>query len=105
MSRCEPRHHQLFLDLLQPKRCHELGDRIGAHLNDLADSVDAILLAPRDCRLELVGDVAAIEQLREEASKPDFTPIPIQRRVFTETAPIPGFQDKVASLDKVGATK
>ena len=34
-------------------------------------------------------------ELREEASAPDHTIIPIERRIFTETAPIPDFQDKL----------
>jgi len=36
-------------------------------------------------------------QLQEEARRVDTAPLPIERRIFTETAPIPGFQDKLAS--------
>lgn len=40
--------------------------------------------------------IAALpEQLREEALVPDLEPFPIQRRVFTETAPIKDFQEKL----------
>ena len=35
------------------------------------------------------------EALQEEARQPDWSPVPIQRRVFTETAPIPDFQAKL----------
>ena len=44
--------------------------------------------------------IAALPQeLREAAQQPDLTLFPIQRRVFTETAPIPDFQVKLASRD------
>ena len=43
--------------------------------------------------------VAAVEalpaELQEEARKPDHTMLPIERRVFTETAPIPEFAEKL----------
>ena len=40
--------------------------------------------------------IAALpEELQLEAKKPDHTIVPIERRVFTETAPIPGFQEKL----------
>ena len=40
------------------------------------------------------------EPLREEARQPDLTPFPVLRRVFTETAPIPGFQAEVRRTDR-----
>ena len=40
------------------------------------------------------------EALREEARQPDLTPFPVLRRVFTETAPIPGFQAEVRRTDR-----
>eukprot|EP00900_Chrysochromulina_parva_P016651 jgi/Chrpa1/24988/Chrysochromulina_OHIO_Genome00011313-RA len=40
--------------------------------------------------------VAALpEALQQEARLPDLTLLPIQRRIFTETAPIPDFQAKL----------
>lgn len=38
-------------------------------------------------------------ELQEEARKPDFTLLPIERRVFTETPPIPDFQKKLSGRD------
>ena len=35
------------------------------------------------------------EELQEAARKPDLTPAPIQRRIFTDTAPIPDYQAKL----------
>ena len=41
--------------------------------------------------------VAALpEELQEAAKRIDPTPLPIKRRVFTETAPIKNFQAKLA---------
>lgn len=40
--------------------------------------------------------VAALpDELQREARSPDYTAVPIERRVFTETAPIPDFQLKL----------
>uniref|UniRef100_A0A7S0IML5 Uncharacterized protein n=1 Tax=Calcidiscus leptoporus TaxID=127549 RepID=A0A7S0IML5_9EUKA len=47
--------------------------------------------------------IAALpEALREEACKPDLTLLPIQRRVFTETAPIADFKAKLLRRDPEG---
>ena len=35
------------------------------------------------------------EELQEAARKPDLTPAPLQRRIFTDTAPIPDYQAKL----------
>ena len=40
------------------------------------------------------------EPLRDEARQPDLTPFPVLRRVWTETAPIPGFQAEVRRTDR-----
>jgi hypothetical protein len=40
--------------------------------------------------------IAALpEELQAEARKPDYTLVPVQRPVFTETAPIPRFQERL----------
>ena len=44
--------------------------------------------------------VALPEALQEEARSPDLTLFPLQRRVFTETAPIPNFQQKLRRTDR-----
>ena len=48
-------------------------------------------------RLRDAAKAALSEALhvQAEASKPDLAPFPLQRRVFTETAPIPDFQQKL----------
>uniref|UniRef100_A0A7S4B4M2 Uncharacterized protein n=1 Tax=Chrysotila carterae TaxID=13221 RepID=A0A7S4B4M2_CHRCT len=45
----------------------------------------------------LLQAIAALPvELQSEAAKQDFTPFPVQRRIFTETPPIPDFKAKVA---------
>ena len=46
-------------------------------------------------RLRDAAKAALPEALQAEASEPDLAPFPLQRRVFTETAPIPDFQQKL----------
>jgi hypothetical protein len=48
------------------------------------------MIRARDAALD-----ALPEALQAEARAPDFSLLPIERRVFTETAPIPNFQDKL----------
>lgn len=48
-------------------------------------------------RLRRAALDALPDDLRREASLPDFKLVPIERRVFTETAPIPGFQAKLTT--------
>ena len=55
--------------------------RVGAHFTQL--------IKMRNAALE-----ALPEELQAEARAADYTLIPIERRVFTETAPIADFQDK-----------
>ena len=47
------------------------------------------------CRMRDAAIAALPDELREEARHPDLTVLPIERRVFTETAPIPDFQLKL----------
>ena len=51
-------------------------------------------------KLRKAALAALPEALREEARQPDLTPFPVLRRVFTETAPIPGFQAEVRRTDR-----
>ena len=46
-------------------------------------------------RLRKAAVAALPEELRAEATKVDLDLLPIERRVFTETAPIPDFQKKL----------
>ena len=54
----------------------------------------------RGIKLRKAALEALPEVLREEARQPDLTPFPVLRRVFTETAPIPGFQAEVRRTDR-----
>ena len=51
-------------------------------------------------KLRDAAKAALPEALRLEADAPDLTTFPLQRRVFTETAPIPGFQQKLRRTDR-----
>tara|TARA_B110001452_G_scaffold263235_1_gene264391 strand:+ start:75 stop:560 length:486 start_codon:yes stop_codon:yes gene_type:complete len=51
-------------------------------------------------KLRDAAKAALPEALRVEADAPDLTSFPLQRRVFTETAPIPGFQQKLRRTDR-----
>ena len=48
-------------------------------------------------RMRKAAVEALPEELRLEASQKDYEMLPIERRVFTETAPIPNFQAKLIS--------
>lgn len=48
-------------------------------------------------RLRKAALDALPDELRKEASLPDLELAPIERRIFTETAPIPGFQTKLVT--------
>ena len=56
--------------------------RVGAHYTKMIKARDAAI-------------AALPEQLQAEARQPDHTLLPVQRRVFTETAPIPDFQKQL----------
>jgi len=47
-------------------------------------------------KLSKLAIAALPVELQSEAAKQDFTPFPVQRRIFTETPPIPDFKAKVA---------
>lgn len=49
----------------------------------------------RMIKLREAAIAALPEALQAEARAPDLEPIPVQRRVFTETAPIADFQEKL----------
>ena len=54
----------------------------------------------RGTKLRQAAIRALPNALKEEARKPDLTIFPVLRRVFTETAPIPGFQAEVRRTDR-----
>ena len=57
-------------------------DRVGAHLTKMIHA--------RQAAVE-----ALPPELQQEAEEPDYSLVPIERRVFTETAPISDFQEKL----------
>ena len=63
--------------------------------------IDAHLTMMIKARKEALAALPA--ELLEEASAPDHTIIPIERRIFTETAPIPDFQNKLIRGDSAAA--
>jgi hypothetical protein len=89
---------ELFLPSETPEEAHARKARTSRYFMQEHHMQSAAL--NRGAKLRQAAIEALPEALREEARQPDLTPFPVQRRVFTETAPIPGFQAEVRRTDR-----
>ena len=77
-------------EMIKLRNAVRLLNRLWARMRSAADC------ARMPCDAARVQAIAALpEALQHEARQADFSLLPIQRRVFTETAPIPDFQLKL----------